>query len=72
MDEFFKYVTPGQDDINWRLYLNCAGKAKILPGTVYPPASHPSGYYFTNEKGRILNEYQINYITEGKGIYENK
>lgn len=72
MDEFFKYITPGQDDIKWGLYLNCAGKANILPGTVYPPASHPSGYYFTYEKGRILNEYQINYITEGKGIYENK
>ncbi len=72
MDDFFKYVTPGHDDIKWGLYLNCAGKANILPGTVYPPADHPSGYYFTYAKGRILNEYQINYITEGEGTYENK
>jgi AraC-like DNA-binding protein len=72
MDDFFKYVTPGQEDKNWGLYLNCVGKAKIEKGSVYPPTAHPSGYYFTYEKGRILNEYQINYITEGAGIYENR
>jgi len=53
------------------LYLNCAGKASIGPGVVYPPPNHPSGYYFTYEKGRILSEYQINYITEGAGMYED-
>jgi AraC-like DNA-binding protein len=31
---------------------------------------HPSGYFFTWEKGRVLQEYQINYITEGSGIFE--
>ena len=71
MDSFFKYVTPGQEDRDWGLYLNCAGKAVIKKGVVYPPTSHPSGYYFTFEKGRVLNEYQINYITEGEGFYEN-
>lgn len=71
MDYFFKYLNPGQDDIKWGLYLNCAGKIKIPPGGIYPPLGHPNGYYFTWEKGRILNEYQICYITDGKGIYEN-
>ena len=72
MEEFFKYLSPGQEDIDWGLFLNCAGKADIRPGVVYPPREHPSGYYFTYDKGRILNEYQINYITEGQGTYENK
>jgi len=71
MDEFFKYVTPGEDDVNWGLYLNVVGKAIILPGTVYPSPSHPSGYYFTWEQGRILQEYQLVYITEGFGIFED-
>jgi AraC-like DNA-binding protein len=71
MDDFFKYLTPGQEDIRWGLYLFCAGKAHIPPNTVYPPTEHPSGYYFTWDHGRVLNEYQINYITEGEGIYEN-
>ena len=71
MDAFFKYVNPGQEDKDWGLFLNCAGKAIINPSVVYPPTDHPSGYYFTYEIGRILNEYQINYITEGEGVYEN-
>ena len=72
MEDFFKYVSPGQDDIRWGLYLRCVGMAKILPGHDYPPKDHPSGYYFTYNKGRILSEYQINYVTEGEGYYENK
>jgi AraC-like DNA-binding protein len=71
MDDFFKYLTPGQEDIDWGLYLLCAGTARIRANRVYPPSEHPSGYYFAWEKGRVLNEYQINYITEGDGIYEN-
>ncbi|HER07391.1 MAG TPA: AraC family transcriptional regulator, partial [Bacteroides sp.] len=72
VEEFFKYVNPGQEDRDWGLCLNCAGKAVIKPGVTYPPASHPSGYYFTFEKGRVLDEYQVNYITEGEGLYENR
>jgi len=72
LEDFFKYVNPGQEDKDWGLYLNCAGKAKIQPGVIYPPTTHPSGYCFTYEKGRVLNEYQINYITEGMGTYENQ
>jgi AraC-like DNA-binding protein len=71
MNPFFKYVSPGQEDRDWGLYLNCAGKAVIKPGVIYPPDNHPSGYYFTFEIGRILNEYQIHYITDGEGMYEN-
>jgi len=71
MDPFLKYVNPGPEDRQWGLFLNCAGKAHISPGVVYPPSSHPSGYYFTFEKGRMLSEYQVNYITEGAGVYED-
>jgi AraC-like DNA-binding protein len=72
MDDFFKYLTPSDQDTNWGLFLNVAGKATIKPGIPYPPPDHPTGYNFTWEKGRILNEYQINYVTNGAGIYENK
>jgi len=71
LDSVLKYVSPGQEDKQWGLYLNCVGKANIRPGVIYPPANHPSGYYFTYEKGRVLSEYQINYITEGAGVYED-
>ncbi len=57
-------------DKEWGLYLTVAGFAQIPPSLVYPPRVHPSGYFFTWEKGRILHEYQINYITEGSGTFE--
>ncbi len=72
MDDFFKYLTPGEYDKEWGLFLNVAGTAKILPGIEYPPGEHPAGYFFNWENGRVLNEYQVNYITEGYGMYESK
>ena len=67
---FAKYLNASQLDKDWGLYLTVAGYAQILSSDVYPPRIHPSGYYFTWEKGRILQEYQINYITEGTGTFE--
>ena len=71
MEDFCKYVTPGREDLNWGLSINCVGQAFIEPGAIYPPRIHPSGYYFNFARGRVLSEYQINYITEGEGFYEN-
>jgi AraC-like DNA-binding protein len=72
MKDYFKYLTTSEEDINWGLYLNVAGTAKIKPGTLYPPKAHPSEYYFNWETGRVLHEFQLNYISEGAGIFENK
>jgi AraC-like DNA-binding protein len=69
-DSFVKYINAGPLDKEWGLYLTVAGYAQIPPSLVYPPRVHPSGYFFTWEKGRILQEYQINYITEGSGVIE--
>lgn len=72
MKDFFKYLTPGDEDKQWGLYLNVAGKSTTVTNTKYPSIEHPSGYYFNYENGRTLNEYQINYITEGKGTFEDQ
>jgi AraC-like DNA-binding protein len=68
----FKYLAISEEDSNWGLHLNVAGTASILPNANYPSPNHPSEYFFTWEKGRILNEFQINFITEGTGILENR
>jgi len=68
----FKYLAISEEDSNWGLFINVAGTAKVLPNVDYPSPKHPSEYFFTWEKGRILNEFQINFITEGNGILENK
>ncbi len=70
MEDYFKYLTHNREDVNWGFFLNVAGTATIKPGSEYPPVGHPKGYHFTWENGRILQEYQVNYITEGEGIME--
>ncbi len=69
-ESFVKYLNAGTMDKEWGLYLTVIGYAQILPSLIYPPDNHPSGYHFTWEKGRVLKEFQINYITKGSGILE--
>jgi AraC-like DNA-binding protein len=68
----FKYITASEEDKEWGLNLSVVGTASISKNSNYPPSGHPTGYSFDWQAGRILHEYQINYITEGFGILENK
>lgn len=71
MESFFKYLTPAKEDQKWGLYIHVAGREIIPQKTNYPNKTHPGNYYFLWENGRILQEFQINYITEGSGVYED-
>lgn len=70
MKDFFKYLTPSDENKNWGLYMNVVGTTRVPPIAEYPSREHPNGYYFSWKNGRILHEYQINYITEGYGVLE--
>lgn len=70
--ESFQYVAPYVAERKWGMYLTGAGKASIPPQSEYPSTEHPPGYYFTWEEGRMIKEYQVNYITEGKGVIETR
>ena len=70
--ETYKYLSTTDEDKKWGVYLTVAGFAEIAPGQKYPPKGHPSEYYFSWEYGRVLNEFQINYITSGSGIFETR
>jgi len=72
MPDNFKYLTHNPDDNSWGIYLTVAGYARVEPESNYPPHGHPAGYNFNWSKGRILHEYQINYITQGEGIMETR
>ncbi len=72
MKRQFKYLTTSDEDLSWGIHLSVAGSASIPPNTLYPPAEHPSEYSFFWEEGRVLHEYQLNYISEGAGIFENR
>jgi AraC-like DNA-binding protein len=72
MQDSFKYLTHNPEDKTWGLYLTVAGSARVEPQCNYPPTGHPTGYHFNWENGRILQEYQINYITAGEGTLETR
>lgn len=68
----FKYLAHNTEDKNWGIYLTVVGSARVEPNNQYPPPGHPSGYHFNWNNGRVLQEYQVNYITEGEGIMETR
>ena len=65
----FKYLIVSDTDRKFGLYVNTVGVQAIRPNSPYPVKDHPSGYLFNAQKGRILREYQLLYITKGKGTF---
>jgi AraC-like DNA-binding protein len=72
MADYCKYLTVSEEDINWGLYINVAGISTVPPHCHYPLPNHPKNYNFKWENGRIIHEYQVNYISSGSGIMETK
>ena len=63
------YMVTSEEDELWGLTVTTVGHQQIEENDTYPPKNHPSGYYFNPEKGRILNEFQLLYITNGNGVF---
>lgn len=63
------YLITSQEDELWGLIVTTVGYQKICENQSYPPINHPLEYYFNVDKGRILNEYQLLYITDGQGVF---
>lgn len=66
-----KYLTINTSDQLWGLALNSVGHQHISEGEAYPPQNHPTRYLFNITAGRVLNEYQLLYITKGKGTFSS-
>ena len=67
-----KYLTIGPRDEEWGLVVTTVGKQSIEPNACYPAMQHPQTYDFKTQNGRILDEFQIVYITEGHGYFESQ
>ena len=67
---FFRYFPISDRDRRWGLFLTTAGESRIPPGFAYPPPGHPGAYHFDWKEGRVLQEYQIVYISAGRGLLE--
>lgn len=66
-----KYLPVNERDKAWGLAVTTAGFQSIIPNTSYPPKGHPSRYWFNPSFGRTLPEYQLVYVTKGKGIFRS-
>lgn len=69
--EHFKYLQASPRDKSWGLAITTAGFQHVHTGETYPLSSHPDGYNFPENKRRVLNEYQLVYITRGSGYFES-
>lgn len=66
-----KYLVVNPRDVQWGLTVSTVGYEDIGVADTYPTRGHADGYYFDIDKGRVLNEYQLLYITEGEGIFNS-
>lgn len=67
-----KYLTINPSDQKWGLTTHSVGHQVISENEAYPPQVHPTRYLFNIENGRILNEYQLLYITKGRGMFSSE
>lgn len=68
---YFKYLTVDKDLRRWGVYLTGAGHIQVDKNTEYPLIDDPTHHYFHWSTGRRLSDYQVLYITRGKGIFES-
>ncbi|GAA4804679.1 AraC family transcriptional regulator [Olivibacter ginsenosidimutans] len=72
MKSFHKYLSISEVEEQWGLYITTAGYSKVLAGEIYPIGrDHPTTHRFTWNKGRILNDYYLVFISKGRGIFES-
>ncbi len=65
----FKYLVANETDALWGLTVTTVGYHRMTVVKNYPPKDHPTEYNFDYAKGRILNEFQMVYITRGTGSF---
>jgi hypothetical protein len=71
MLNYHKYLPTSPEDESWGMHVLNAGCNRIDKNVDYPSADHPAHHYFNWSKGRVLDEYQVIYISRGEGIFES-
>jgi len=72
LDSFFKYLNIGPEEEKWGIYITTVGYARVQSNDHYPNELHPQSHALLWERGRILNDYYIVFISKGKGVYGSK
>ena len=72
MHNFNKYLAPSLIDEKWGFFITSVGCSKVDINQIYPDnREHPATHAFTWNKGRILNDYYLVYISKGRGTFES-
>ena len=69
LSDQLRYLTISAIDEEWGIVVTTVGYQFIPPKGNYPLSKHPDNYNFKPQTGRILNEYQLVYITKGSGYF---
>jgi AraC-like DNA-binding protein len=67
---FSRYLPVEPTLLDWGMYVLDAGYFDVPAGSEYPVGKHPEEYLFSWEKGRVLDEYQMVYLSRGQGVFE--
>ncbi|MCP5536283.1 MAG: AraC family transcriptional regulator [Akkermansiaceae bacterium] len=71
LQPYSHYLPVEPDAIAWGLHVLNSGFSEIGANMPYPPRQHPGKYDLSWSNGRVLDEYQLVYITRGRGIFES-
>lgn len=69
LNNYFKYLNITPTEERWGLYVTSVGYSKIEPNDHYPNQVHPQSHHLTWNRGRILNDFYVVFISKGKGLY---
>ncbi len=71
MRDYFVYLPQNPPGSIWGCTVTSVGRAQVRPHAKYPPARHPADHHFEWSRGRVLQCYQILFISEGAGHFES-
>lgn len=66
-----RYFGISPTDEAWGLVVTTIGYQPVPPHSSYPLSQHPESHVFNPCNGRVLNEYQLIYISEGRGWFRS-
>ena len=64
-----KYLPTNDNENIWGISISSIGFQSINPKENYPLKGHSSKYTFNPERGRIIDEFVMVYITRGEGVF---
>ena len=71
-EHYLCYLPISSADVRRGLYVTGWGSDRFLPGDAYPAGGHPDAYHFNWNKGRVLGDFAVVYLVEGRGEFEDR